>query len=556
MTSSPGTLAHREPFARSYLLLLALLYTCLNAPKPLLIDDTAYHFYARHLAEQPLDPYQFEAFWYQHPEPAQAILVPPLLPYWWSVAIRLFGEQPVLWKAWLLPFSLLLVWSLGALFRRFAGGLETPLVWLTVLSPTFLPSLNLMLDVPALALSLGALAVFLRACDRGSLSLAALAGLVAGLAIETKYTGFLAPAAILLYAALCGRLRLGLVAAVVAGQVFMSWEFLTALLYGDSHFLYHAREGTGRLKDKLYLILPLGTLCGGVAPATALLALLALRWRRRTVLLAGSAVVLGYVLVAAVPDAYGIFVPGPGVSGAKLTLAQLIYGAFGAAFWTGTAVVIRRLLAEPLQARLTWFLVGWLGLEVAGYFALSPFPAVRRVLGVVVVATLLAGRLAAVTCRSRPEVWWVRGVALGGVLLGLVFYGVDLRDAFAEKEAAEAAARYIREQEPSAAIWYVGHWGFQYYAERAGMRAVAPDRSRLRPGDWLVVPDERLNQQEIQLDERRTVLAGTVSVQDPVPLRTVSCFYGGRTPLEHHEGPRVVVALYRVTEDCIPASKE
>jgi hypothetical protein len=39
-------------------------------------------------------------------------------------------------------------------------------------------------------------------------------------------------------------------------------------------------------------------------------------------------------------------------------------------------------------------------------------------------------------------------------------------------------------------------------------------------------------------------------VDDPVPLRVVPCFFGGRTPLEHHEGPRLTVRICRVTADC------
>src|SRR5438067_723116 len=148
---------------------LALALTALNAMKPLQIDDTAYSYYARQAARRPLDPYGFEVFWYQYPQPANEVLAPPLLPYWWSFAVRLFGEQPVLWKLWLLPFSVLLVASLATLCHRFARGLELPLLTMTVLSPAILPSLNLMLDIPALALSLLAVCIFLRACDRSSL---------------------------------------------------------------------------------------------------------------------------------------------------------------------------------------------------------------------------------------------------------------------------------------------------------------------------------------------------------------------------------------------------
>ena len=101
--------------------LLAMLFVGLNAFKPLQVDDAAYYYYAAHIANHPLDPYGFEVFWYQAPEPAQDVLAPPVLPYWWAAAIRLFGHNAPLWKLWLLPFSACFVFSLDALFRTFAA---------------------------------------------------------------------------------------------------------------------------------------------------------------------------------------------------------------------------------------------------------------------------------------------------------------------------------------------------------------------------------------------------------------------------------------------------
>jgi ActR/RegA family two-component response regulator len=78
------------------------------------IDDSAYFYYARQVASHPLDPYGFELVWYEQREPAMEVLAPPLLPYWWALAIRLFGNQVFLWKIWLLPFGLLLAsWGLS-----------------------------------------------------------------------------------------------------------------------------------------------------------------------------------------------------------------------------------------------------------------------------------------------------------------------------------------------------------------------------------------------------------------------------------------------------------
>ena len=61
-----------------------------------------------------------------------------------------------------------------------------------VFAPAFLPSWNLMLDMPALALTLGALALFVRAATRQSIGWAVCAGLAAGLAAQTKYNGLIA----------------------------------------------------------------------------------------------------------------------------------------------------------------------------------------------------------------------------------------------------------------------------------------------------------------------------------------------------------------------------
>jgi hypothetical protein len=571
---------------RLALVVLALLFTLLNAIKPLMIDDTAYYYYAVQAARQPLDPYGFEVFWYQHPEPAADVLAPPLLPYWWSLALRLFGERPFLWKLWLLPFSFLLVFALADLYRRFARGLETPLLWMTVLSPTFLPSFNLMLDVPALALSLTAVAVFLRACDRTSWALAVLAGLVAGLAMETKYTGFLAPGVMLLYALLVGKLRLGIAAAAVAGLVFGCWEGAMSLRYGESHLLHHLGEsswpaavsGGGRnpwpwlrqlaeqgrsLLRKLHLFLPLFPILGGVAPAVAVLGMIALGAQRRAVAAVLGLVLGSYAVVAWVPEPYASDVWTLGTGAKLFTLNQAVFGILGMILGGVLLAVIRRLgrvrrggpgrAAGWRRYRREWFLVLWLGLEVAAYPALTPFPAVRRVLGILVVATLLTGRLAARTCRAPAERRWVQGVALGGIVLGLGVYGVDLRDGWAEREAAEAAARVVRQHQPGETIWYVGHWGFQFYAEQAGMKPVVPGRSLLRAGDWLVLPDERIIRQEVDWDKDRLCPWGEpLVVQDLLPLRTVSCYYGGAAPVEHHEGPRRTVQVYRVMGDFVP----
>jgi hypothetical protein len=540
-----------------HLLVLAALFTGLNAVKPLHIDDAAYYCFAKQIVTHPLDPYGFELLWYQRPEPANQVLAPPVLPYWWAGAIAIFGDQPVLWKLSLFPFAATFVFALSALFRRFAPGWERPLTWMTVLSPTFLPSMNMMLDVPALALALGSLVLFLKACDQRSLAGALAAGLVAGLAVQTKYTAAIGVILLVLYSFLRRQWRLGLAAGAIAGMVFLSWEGFTALHYSKPHFLANFGQKRTVSLGVADQALSLLTILGGVFSAGALLNLTALRASPRIVVAAAVVILLGYAAIA--------WVPAETVSPPALNDA--VFACFGLLALGTTFGVGRQLLRAPVAKRKaaaheetldSVFLLLWLALELAGYFGMSPFPAVRRVMGLVIGATLLAGRLASRAGPTSVPRVLVNAVAAFGILLGIAFYGIDLSDAFTLKEGAEEAAARIHEKDPQATIWFAGHWGFQFYGERAGMHPIAPggpndlpSPSVLRQGDWIVMPDHRVHHQQLGLDSRDCGASGIppVVIEGYLPVRTVESFYVGTTPLQHTEGPRLKVGIYRVMRD-------
>jgi 4-amino-4-deoxy-L-arabinose transferase-like glycosyltransferase len=437
---------------------------------------------------------------------------------------------------------------------------------MTVLSPTFLPSLNLMLDIPALALSLFALTLFLRATDRGSRGLSALAGFFAGLAMLTKYTAITVLPVMLLYALVFRAVRLGFIAGWIAALQFASWEGIVAFAYGNSHFLYHVRAlGMLHLYKRVpRLVLPLVGLLGGLAPTIALLALVALGAPSWTILAAAAVGIMGYTLLALVPSHDAIFILDPATERTRLTLNNLVVGIPGLAFWSSLVAVGRRLVRSLSTGRgevallhpqpTAWFLFLWVGLEVLGYFALSPYPAVRRVMGVVIASTVLVGHLASGTCRSRARMLLVRGVLIGGILLGMAYYAVDLIEAMEEKAAADAAVRHVRERDAHGAIWYIGLWGFQFHAKRAGMQPAIPDRTLLRKGEWLVVPGERILRQNIHIDEQCAQITEQLRIVDALPLATKPTFYAGRTPIARHEGARVSVDVYRVKRDFVLAS--
>jgi hypothetical protein len=544
------------------LLLLALLYTALNCVKPLIIDDAAYWYDAEQISRKPLDPYGFAILWYNAPQNANSLLAPAVLPYFIAPAVRLFGDHPMLVKLWLLPMALLFVWALYDLFRRFARGLEVPLTWMTVLSPAFLPSFNLMLDVPALALSLAAIAVFLRSLDRNSIPLATLAGLLGGLAMQTKYTALLAPAVMLVAAVVWRKPALWLPAVIVVAQVFVSWELLTALLYGQSHFLLALRDSGPpdldlwtRLSVKARLILPLLGNVGGVAPAVFLLALAGMGVSGRWLLVIGAAMAAVYAVIACttIDLAKGIWLE---------YVLFIVLGFFGVVVllvgvtWTWMQGL------GPGGAKTIAFLVVWLLLETLAYYPLTPFPAVRRVMGIVMAGTFLAAHLAARTCTQEPARRKVRWIAAFGVVLGLGIYSVDLVEAWTQKLAAEHAAGVARSL-GTGQVWFVGHWGFQHYGEAAGMKPLIgsydpppdyvplPPPSDLAQGDTIVVPIFWVDQQRLDYDPEKVEPVGSFAMTDVVLLRTVWSYYSGFGPLTHRGEPeRLEVIIYRVKTDC------
>jgi hypothetical protein len=182
-------------------------------------------------------------------------------------------------------------------------------------------------------------------------------------------------------------------------------------------------------------------------------------------------------------------------------------------------------------------------------------------MGIVLVATLLIGRLASRIHPEPPPALRRRVVTLAaaGAALGLAFYVTEYRDASAVERGATASARYARSRDLDAgrprpgALWYVGRWGFRYYADRAGMKIITPGRDRLEPGDWLAVPDASVIKPALRIDPGALDPAATITVSDPWPLRTLPVYYNGPVPWHPGRGPRFTVHLFRVTR---PAAAE
>lgn len=506
-----------KPFA-IHPLILASALTLANAAKPVVVDDTAFLIFARHLATDPANPYSFELFWYDAPRPAMDCVMPPVLPYWLGLGLALFGEDLFLLKLWLFPFAAVLACAARFLARRFtpdSGG--TAAVMLTV-GPGALPFFNFMLDLPALALQLGAIALAFRGIDsRRSWPWAVGTGLATTLALQTKFSVLGLPAILLAIGYFSGRIRFAVHAVALGIAGFVAWEGYVYSVHGLSHFLHHtfgyAKDTNAQTKLALAI-----ALLGHVG--------LTAGWAGRTLAFRGSAFAFGslFLIIA--------FLPVPG-STTIIGIVLILLG--GGAVLPAVRSAVRFLIRceTAPEARI---LAAWLILEILVYFAVSPFPAGRRVLGITVPLVLLLARFSVLP---------VRGVVFGFVF-GLAVTALDGFDAAAERSIPQRAAAITR---GSGTTHTLGHWGFQYYAEREGMRLVDSRVALFEAGDWLLVPIGERPQTggyRVVPNSETMERIGELVEEDVIRLKTIPNLYSARTPFAVRTGPRLKYELYRV----------
>jgi len=526
---------------------LALLLTLVNALQPITVDDTIFFYYARQIAQAPFDPYGFDVFWEVQRVSALDLFAPVGMPYWWALGMRLVGDNPVLWKLWMFPFAWLLVWALHRLVVRFVGRGPLPLVALIVLGPTVLPAFNLMIDLPSLALALAAMVIFLHASDREQPGLVVIAGLVAALAIQTKFTAFAPATAITLYAALHRKWRFLAIFVGVTAGAFAVVETALYLQYGTSHFLRSLEIPEQPIRHNTPWGWAIGwvALAGALAGPLAVLAVSRLVARPSAVLLSIALAALPFVLIAMGerPSDSPRFGPTRLLGGDR----ELVIF-----FAAGVAVVTVLTASISSSIRMAWsqlrpthvFLLGWFVIELVLCFTVSPFHASRRMIGPIVVGTLLVAHGGLLSRGSDRVVHWA---AVFSALLGALFATADILDARARHDLHDEIASSLREHgyDPSReTVWFTGHWGFQFEAERRGYLALVAGDSVVERGDWLLLPNRSSAQPTPQI-RFGPPLAWLVAAHD-FPLSTIPSAYMAAVAIRRQPLAQNRVTIHRI----------
>jgi len=467
--------------------------------KPFNIDDPLFLWSARQITHAPLDFYGALVNWYGFDQPLHAVVNnPPLVAYAIAAASRLVGfSEPALHAAFLVPAAAASVGTACLAARLGAPPVLAALLLLA--SPAFLTSAtSVMSDVPLLAGFVWALFFWLRGLEeRRPGSLFAAGALVAAAAL-TKYFG-IALIPLLALVALWRERRLGLwcAALLVPLLVLAAYQWGTHELYGHGLLsdatayasVYRTNRESGLLERTL---LGLSFTGACAAPLPFFLPLL-VSWRG----LAAGILAAGALLLFHLAERFGL-------------AAQIALHAVVGAFALGLPLVdfARRRSADALLL-LAWVIgtfvfATWLNWTVNARSILPLLPALA-----ILVARRLAERRTGRVARLAP--------LLPAAALAFVVASEDQRIAENAKHAAESLhAKYGGRAD---ALWFQGHWGFQYYMQEYGFRPLDQGRSRLPAGSRVARQLHNSNVfplpwQQVRRIEHQEVPPGFAAVMD------------------------------------------
>jgi hypothetical protein len=448
--------------------------TAVNLGKAVHVDDGAHLAIAEHILADPLHPMRGMVFWGAHPEPIHALNQPHLFYYVLASALAVSGGSLVaahLALALCLLPGVLAFHALAAHVFGADAAMKTRLATVLVfLGPGFLPGQNLMCDAPLVSLVCVVLWALVTAEGEHARARLVIAGVSLGLACLVKYTAVaLLPLFVLDSRLLRDPNRLRPLA--LAFALLALYAAFNVLDYGGVHILERHPGGVGDFG-------PLARI--GVTLARAALFVLTLGAISfapfATPLPRRTALELGLAFVALVAATRVVATFGPMEMRDEPWPVSILRTAF---FLSGLLAALRMSRSVDPRDRTDVLLAYAAVSSTLFVVVLSPFVAVRHALLVLPALTLLVLRRAHV-----PE---ARAIALGTVVaaLGLT---VALADRVQADTYREAGQRYRERSATSRRTWFVGHWGWQWYAEQAGLAAYDPGVSVLAPGDLLIRP--------------------------------------------------------------------
>ena len=461
---------------------LALLMWLPFIKQAFTVDDTNFLALAAHSRPHLMGLYNFRINWLGEEQNAFDILAnPPLVPWYLAAASTIARGREWVFHLSFWPFMLLLLAGAYRLGRRFAPRQEAiwTMLWTAVAPAVVVSAHTVMPDLPLLACYVLGVALTIDAFDSDKPGFAVGGALLAGFSVLCRYNGMTVIPLLLLYAILNRvRPRTAVPAILAVLMPITVWTLISYRFYGRTHWMTIAGFETqwldaGDLVQKT--VYQLSSLALVIA-LTPLLILLLDRKLRRSVrygVAVGVALTIGLAIEPWLPK--------------RITPTAAVLLAAGMAGAGVMAVLITRNVLRAVRARVRLgdggpeaddlFLSCWVvGTLVFNLYLM--FAAVRYIMLALVPAILLLHRVLPTPRRSRSS-WW---------LATAISFALALLLSVSDQQFAGLYRTYVKALPVSSQQrWFTGHWGFQYYMEGIGAKALSSG-SPIRPGDEIVTP--------------------------------------------------------------------
>ena len=521
---------------RDLLILLAVM-TAVLLPfigKPFNVDDPFYLKAARQFAADPVHPYSYSINWSGETRDAwgprtMEATFPPLVTAYTALIIKTFGEKEWVLHLLFMVFPLAAAAGMYFISKRYT---ESPLAasLLAAVCPAFMVSANsIMLDVPLCALVLCSIAFFIYGADSGSGWKLALGSALAGCAVLAKYSGILVVPVLLFYLYFSKRLRYS--AYLIVPFAFLGlWSLHNEIVYKGVHFLLASKHiGKGVSLHKLFAF---GTYYSGCFVFPVLL-----------------------IFTASLRDVRAL---------AVWTLALFVFGKITLG-GTGTSLLFAVLCAATLyfvykalleRGILDRFVLAWFFTGLAAVILLEPWVSARYMLVILPPAAIIFAKILDGLPPGRRAALSYASVAVA-LVLSIALCVSDYIWALSYKRAAG----YVKDKGYNTG-YFTGHFGFQYYLEKAGMTALEVNKP-LSGGGYLIaarIPDPQKPSSEIT---GRLKLVELKPLESGFPVRLMNqkvragfySSYWGILPFNFSFTPIDDIAVFKINSR-LPASAE
>ena len=468
------------------LITLSILTILILTPfinKPFHIDDALFIASAKHILKAPFNPYGFEINWVGSPQSMwNATANPPLNSYILAGAIGVFGESEISLHIVYLVFAIVAVLSFYFITTRFTS--VPMLATLFFLStPVFLISAtNVMADIPLLAFMFVAIFFAIKGIDDQRKGMILVSSLFTTLATFTKYIGFVALPLIVVYwiakkRKLNRELFLYLLLPILS---LIAWHFYSQISSGQSHIFYSAKwkyaismqDNEEYLTNYIQQFVITMIFIGGCIVTSVLLAPAFLRKFN----LFTKLIVLLFTFIAYIYIKSELSEP-------VLELYALILsiGGFVLTFQFFLRFFSQKSIEEVFI--MIWFVgiivfIVFINWTVSGRVILLLLPPV----------IILLFQKLDLTCKHSKTLMTI--LCLISFSFSILIAAVDFGYSKTYKRAAEDIANFHNDLKEENQLWFVGHWGFQYYMEREGFVHIDLSKvgKQLKAGDYVVLP--------------------------------------------------------------------